>query len=236
MKPLMLISMLLILSVFCYAQEPQESYTLFLLDFEDRSGIENPLLAEFNNTIRFFLSRQTGAALVRLIPTSDRDALLARAAKMRPDATLIEQGLLAVGWANADALVVGSYTKQGEQWSLQAQVYHQREGHKARQNIRIQGDSVYHLLDEFPSKLLQQFTSTSDIDLTTDPLKAYEALRRGHYEAFREGHEELENYNTLGDYDKTLKLLLLCLVESYGLYGMLKLLTIIRRYFSRRYY
>jgi len=67
MKHLMLISMLLFISIVCYAQELQQSYTLLLMDFEDKSGIENPLLAAFNDTIDFVLSRQTGPVQVRLI-------------------------------------------------------------------------------------------------------------------------------------------------------------------------
>ena len=201
MKHLTFIIMLLIISISCYAQESQENYTLLLLDFEDRSGIDNPLLAAFNDTIDFVLSRQTGPVQVRLIPKSDRDALLARAVMMQPDKTLLEQGLLAAEWADADGLITGSYTKQGKQWSLQAQVYHRREGRKARQPIQIQGDSFYKLLDDFPAHLLKQFKA-SYIALTTNSWKAYEEYRKGRHEAF-------DNYNffvALEHYEKALKL------------------------------
>jgi tetratricopeptide (TPR) repeat protein len=200
MKHLMFIIMLLIISISCYAQESPKNYTLLLLPFEDRTGIENPLLAAFNDTIDFVLSRQTGPVQVRLIPKSDRDAFLARAAAMYSDKTLLDQGLLAAEWADADGLITGSYTKKGTQWSLQAQVYHLREGRKARQEIQIQGDSLYKLLDDFPAHLLKQFQA-SYIALTTNSWKAYEE--------FRKGHEELQNYNFFGAleyYDKALKL------------------------------
>ena len=179
MKYLMFLVILLIISIPCYTQEPQKNYTLLLVDFEDRTGIENPLLAAFNDTIDFVLSRQTGPVQVRLIPKPDRDALLARAAAMHSDKTLLEQGLLAAEWAVADGLITGSYTKQSTQWSLQAQVYHLRESRKARQDIQIQGDSLYKLLDDFPAHLLKQFKA-SYIALTTNSWKAYEAFRKGH--------------------------------------------------------
>ncbi len=201
MQRLMLIGILLAISISCYAQESQESYTLLLLDFEDRSGIENPLLAAFNDTISFVLSRQIHPVRIRSILTADRNALLARVAATQPDTTLLEQGLIVAEWVNADALIAGSYTKHGAQWSLEAQVYHRREGRKVRQEIKIQADSLYRLLDEFPAHLLQQFTDASYVALTTDSWKAYEE--------FRKGHETLENYNFLGAleyYNKALEL------------------------------
>lgn len=200
MKQLIFIGMLLIISVSCYAQEAQKNYTLLLLDFEDRSGVENPLLAFFNETIAFILSRQAGPVQVRMVPTLDRNALLAHAAKTQPDATPLEQGLLAAEWFDADALITGSYTKQGEQWSLESQVYHRREDRKTRQDIQIQGDNFYKLLDEFPAQLLQQFKA-SYVALTTNSWKAYEEYRRG--------REAFESYNFLGAlqyYDRALEL------------------------------
>jgi tetratricopeptide (TPR) repeat protein len=200
MRRLILIGMLLTISMSCYAQEAQESYTLLMLDFEDRTGIQNPLLARFNETIAFVLSRQTGPAQVRLIPTGDRSSLLASAAAMQPDKSVIEQGLLAAQRIDADALIAGSYTKKGKQWSLEAQVYDHRQGSKARQEIQIQGDSLYKLLDEFPAHLLQQF-ATGYVALTTDSWKAYEE--------FRKGHEAFANYDffvALEYYDKALEL------------------------------
>jgi len=200
MKYLVFIIILLIISISSYAQESQKNYMLLLVAFEDRTGIENPLLAAFNDTIDFVLSRQTGPVQVRLIPKSDRDALLARAAMMHSDKTLLERGLLAAEWADADGLITGSYTKQGTQWLLQAQVYHLKEGRKARQEIQIQGDSVYKLLDDFPAHLLKQFKA-SYITLTTNSWKAYEE--------FRKGHQALQNYNFFGAleyYDKALEL------------------------------
>ncbi len=201
MRRLMLIGVLLAISISCYAQESQESYMLLLLDFEDRSGIENPLLAAFNDTISFILSRQTHPVRVRTVLTADRDALLAHVAATQPDTTLLEQGLTVAEWVDADALIAGSYTKEGTEWSLEAQVYHRREGRKVRQEIKIQADSLYKLLDEFPAHLLQQFTDASYVALTTDSWKAYEE--------FRKGHETLGNYNFLGAleyYDKALEL------------------------------
>ena len=200
MKYLMFILIFLSISIPCYAQESKENYTLLLVDFEDRSGIENPLLAAFNDTIDFVLSRQTGPVQVRLIPKPDRDALLARAATMSPDKSLLDQALLAAEWTVADGLITGSYTKQGTQWLLQAQVYHLKEGRKARQEIQIQGDSVYKLLDDFPAHLLKQFEA-SYIALTTNSWKAYEE--------FYKGHEAFDNYNFFGAleyYDKALEL------------------------------
>lgn len=193
-------SLLLLISVTVGVHASPKSYTLLMLDFEDRSGINNPLLAKFNDTISYLLSEQTGDVQVRLIPTSDRDALLARAASTQPDATPVEEELLAAEWVDADALVTGSYTKMGEQWSLDAQVYHRREGGKARQPIHIKGDSVYYLLDSFPAQLLKQFDA-SFVALTTDSWKAYEA--------FRKGHQEFESYNFSGaltHYEKALEL------------------------------
>jgi tetratricopeptide (TPR) repeat protein len=217
MKYLMFILILLIISISSNAQEPQKNYTLLLLPFEDRTGIENPLLAAFNDTIDFVLSRQTGPVQVRLIPKFDRDAFLARAAAMHSDKTLLDQGLLAAEWADADGLITGSYTKKGTQWSLQGQVYHLREGRKARQEIQIQGDSVYKLLDDFPAELLKQYQA-SYIALTTNSWKAYEE--------FRKGHEALENYNFFGAldyYDNALKLdstLALAYAEQSRIYFM----------------
>jgi tetratricopeptide (TPR) repeat protein len=200
MKQLILIVMLLTISISRYAQESQESYTLLLLDFEDRTGIQNPLLATFNDTMAFVLSRQTGPVQVRMVPTSDRNALLARAATMQPDATLLEQGLLAAEWVDADALITGSYTKQGEQWSLESQVYHRREGSRTRHEIEIQGDNFYKLLDGFPAQLLKQFAA-SYIAVTTDSWKAYEEYREG-YEAFH----KFNFFVALEHYEKALKL------------------------------
>jgi tetratricopeptide (TPR) repeat protein len=218
MKHLILISMLLIISISCYAQGAQESYTLFLLDFEDRSGIQNPLLARFNDTVSFVLSRQTGPVQVYLVSKPNRDALLAQAAAVQPDKPLLEQGLLAAERADADALVTGSYTKQGEQWSLEAQVYHRREGGKARQEIQIQGNSLYRLLDEFPAHLLQQFANAGHVALTTDSWKAYEE--------FHKGHQAFENYDfflALEYYEKALALdptLALAYAEQSHIYAM----------------
>lgn len=93
---------------------------------------------------------------------------------MKPNATALDQALLAADSADADALVTGSYTKQGNLWSLQAQVYHRRAGQRAKQDIRISGDSVYNLLDEFPKQLLMQSTGTSSVALTTTSWKAKE--------------------------------------------------------------
>jgi len=200
MKHLILIGMLLAISISCYAQGAQESYTLLILDFEDRTGLENPLLEMFNDTMAFVLSRQTGPVQVRIVSTSDRNAFLARAATMQPDATPLEQGLLAAEWVDADALITGSYTKQGKQWSLESQVYHRREDRKTRQDIQIQGDNFYQLLDGFPAQLFQQFAA-SYVSLTTDSWKAYEE--------YCKGHEAFENYNFFGaleQYDKALEL------------------------------
>ena len=200
MKHLILIVMLLMIGISCYAQGAQESYTLLMLEFEDRTGLENPLLEAFNDTIDFVLSRQTGPVQVRVIPESHRDALLARAAVMQPDKTPLELGLLVAEWVDVDALTRGSYTKQGELWSLEAEVYHRREGIKTRQEIQIQGDNVYKLLDGFPAHLLQQFKA-GYIALTTDSWKAYEE--------FRKGHQESEYYNHFGaleHYDEALAL------------------------------
>ena len=85
MRRLITIPMLLIISVSCYAQGVQESYTLLMLDFENRSGIENPLLAMFSDAIDFGLSRQTGPIQVRMVPGSLRDAFMARATAGQPD-------------------------------------------------------------------------------------------------------------------------------------------------------
>jgi len=218
MKQLILIGMLLMTGISCYAQESQESYTLLMLEFENRTGLENPLLEMFNDTMAFVLSRQTGPVQVRMVPTSDRNALLARAAKMQPDATPLEQGQLAAEWVDADALITGSYTKQGEEWSLESQVYHRREDRKTRQEIQIQGDNFYKLLDGFPAQLFQQFAANY-IALTTDSWKAYEE--------FREGLQQFENYNFFGaleHYDRALELdptLALAYAEQNHVYAMM---------------
>ncbi|MFB3042630.1 MAG: hypothetical protein ACE1ZS_12625 [Candidatus Poribacteria bacterium] len=52
------IMLLTLITVTTYAQ--QESHTLLLMDFEDKSGVQNPLLAHVSNTISF-LGRPTGA-------------------------------------------------------------------------------------------------------------------------------------------------------------------------------
>jgi len=192
--------MLLMIGISCYAQESQESYTLLMLEFENRTGLENPLLDAFNETVAFVLSRQTGPVHVGLVPAADQKTLLMRAARMHRDKSSLEQGLLAAEWVDADALVAGSYTKGEKQWSLESQVYHRREGIKTRQEIQIQGDSLYQLMDEFPAHLLQQFAA-SYAALTTDSWKAYEE--------FRKGHEAFDNYNFLGSlehYEEALEL------------------------------
>jgi len=216
-KRLILTSMLLILTIACYTQAAQERYTLLMLDFEDKSGIENPLLAMFNDAIDFGLSRQTGPVQVRLMPKSLRDAFLARASSAQPDLPLVDQGLQAAELADADGLIMGSYTRQGDQWSLEAQVYHRREGSKTLQDIQIQGDSVYYLLDNFPAQLLQQF-SAGYVALTTNSWKAYEE--------YRKGHEAFAQYNffvALEHYEKALKLdptLALAYAEQSYIYFM----------------
>lgn len=204
---LKLAGMLLMISISCYAQGSQESCLLLLLDFEDRSGTENPLLADSNDTIAFMLSRQTGPVRMRVVSTEDRNALVTRAAAMQPDLDLLERGLLVAEWVNANALITGSYDKQGEQWTLEVQVYHRREDRKIRQDIRIQGNSLYQLLDEFPAQLLQQFTDATHVELTTESWKAYEEYRKGHQQfEYYNALGALEHYNAAIELDPTLAL------------------------------
>jgi hypothetical protein len=219
MKHLIFIGMLLVISISCYAQGAQESYTVLMLDFEDRTGLENPLLEAFDDTISFVLSRQAGPVQVSVIPKSYRDALMARVAATEPGKTPLEQGLLVAEWVDADALTAGSYTKQGTEWSLEAEVYHRRAGRKTRKEIQIQGDNVYKLLDGFPAQLLQQFTDASYVALTTDSWKAYEE--------FRKGLQQFEYYNFLGalqQYEKAIALdptLALAYAEQSHVYALM---------------
>ena len=183
------------------AHAQQENYTLLLMEFENQSGIDNPLLNSFNDTMSFVLSRQAEGVQVRVIPSADRDALLTRAANTQPDATPLDQALLATELIDADALVTGSYTKQGDLWLMAAQVYHRKGESKARQEIAIQDEAVYGLLDAFPAQLLPQFTGAGSVAITTDSWKAYEE--------FRKGHEQFEGYNFFGaleHYDRALQL------------------------------
>lgn len=109
---------------------PHEEYTLFVGEFENRTGIVNPLLDSVNDTLDFLFSR---SQLANIHPVSSglRSAYLQRARYEQPNVNAIQLNLLAGRYAKADAVLVGSYSKTGAEWSMDAQLYVTRGGSRA---------------------------------------------------------------------------------------------------------
>jgi len=115
------ISMLLILSIFCHAQEAGE-YRLFVGEFENRAGIVNPLLDFLSDTLSFLFSRSELAEIHPISPGL-RSACLQRARNEQPNVDAIHINLSAAEYARADAVLVGFYTKTEAQWAMEAELY-----------------------------------------------------------------------------------------------------------------
>jgi len=60
--------------------------------------------------------------------------------------------MLAARYSKADAVLVGSYTKTADEWSMVAQLFVMREGAQAREEIQLAGGDVYRLLDSLASE------------------------------------------------------------------------------------
>jgi tetratricopeptide (TPR) repeat protein len=188
MKRLMVIGVLLLFGVICYAQEP-EVHTLFIGEFENRADIENPLLNYLNDTLSFLFSR---SQLAKINPTSAglRSAYLQWARNEQPDSDATQITLLAAEHAGANVVLMGSYTKTGDQWTMEARLYMIRGGGRAREDIQLAGDSVYSLLDNLAGEVSKRLGAGQYTLLST---KSWEA-----YEYYRQGHSSYYNFDLMG--------------------------------------
>ena len=118
MRRLMLIVMLLVFSVHCYAQE-QAEYTLLMGEFEDRTGVANPLLVYLTDTLNFLFSRSELAS-IHPISSGLRTAYLQKARNEHPDADATQLSLLAEEYAEANAAIVGFYHTHDRRRSVSA--------------------------------------------------------------------------------------------------------------------
>lgn len=170
--------MLLMISVSCYAQGSGE-YTLFVGEFENRTDIVNPLLSYLSDTLDFLFSRSKLADIQPVSPGL-RSAYLQRARNENPDLDAAQLTLLAAKYANADAVLVGFYTKTDTQWTMEAQLSVTREDRRARENIRLVRKDVYSLLDNMAAEVGKRLGMGQYMLLSTKSWEAYEAYRQGH--------------------------------------------------------
>gem|GEM_PF-2017235 len=170
--------LLLILGMSAYAQGAEE-YTLFVGEFENRTGLVNPLLDFVSDTLSFLLSRSQLASIHPVSPGL-RSAYLQRARYEQPNVVATQLNLLAAEYARADAVLVGSYTKTGAQWSMDAQLYVMREGSRAEEDIHIAGKDAYYLLDGLAAEVGKRLGKAQYMLLSTPSWEAYESYRRGH--------------------------------------------------------
>jgi tetratricopeptide (TPR) repeat protein len=184
----MLIIMLLLSGVTCYAQET-EVHTLFIGEFENRADIENPLLSYLNDTLSFLFSRSK-LAKINPISAGLRSAYMQWSRNEQPDSDATQVTLLAAEHAGANAVLMGSYTKTGEQWTMEAQLYMIRGGGRAREDIQLAGDSVYSLLDNLAGEVSKRLGAGQYTLLST---KSWEA-----YEYYRQGHSSYYNFDLMG--------------------------------------
>lgn len=188
MRRLIFVGIILLFGVSCYAQEP-EVHTLFIGEFENRADIENPLLDYLNDTLSFLFSR---SQLAKINPVSAglRSAYLQWARNEQPDSDATQVTLLAAEHAGANAVLMGSYTRTGEQWTMEAQLYMIRGGGRAREDIQLAGDSVYSLLDNLAGEVSKRLGAGQYTLLST---KSWEA-----YEYYRQGHSSYYNFDLMG--------------------------------------
>jgi len=174
----MLVSILLLFSFSFYAQGAGE-YTLFVGEFENKSDVVNPMLSYLTDTLDFLFSR---SKLARIHPISPgvRSAYLRRAQREQPNIDPTQLNLLAAGYGNADAVLAGSYTKVGDEWTMTTQLFVMREGSQAREDIQLAGGDVYRLLDNLAAEVSKRLGAGQYVLLSTKSWEAYEAYRRGH--------------------------------------------------------
>ena len=169
--------LLLVIGIPTYAQEPD--YTLFVGEFGDRTGIGNPLLLYLNDTLDFLFSRSELAEIHTISPGL-RSAYLQMARNQQPNADITQLTLLAAEYAKANAILMGSYGKEGPQWFMEAQLYVMRGEGQAREDIRLVGEDMYHLLDDLAAEVGRRLGTGQYTLLSTSSWEAYEAYRRGH--------------------------------------------------------
>jgi len=179
MKHLMFITMLLIISIACYAQESQE-YTLFVGDFENKAGIENPILTHLSSSLDHSFPRSE-LVKIKTISPGLRSAYLRSARLNSPlDADATQLALLAAKYAQANAVLVGSYTKVGRQWQMETQLYVMREGSQAKEEIKLQEASLFVVLDNLAAEVSKRLGTEQYMMLSTLSWVAYKAYRQGH--------------------------------------------------------
>lgn len=188
MKRLILIGVLLLLGISCYVQGAEE-YTLFVGDFENKSGVVNPMLSYLNDTLNFLFSRSKLADIHPISPGL-RSAYLRRARIEQPNVVAAQITMLAARYSKADAVLVGSYTKTGDEWSMGAQLFVMREGAQAREEIQLAGGDVYRLLDSLAAEVGKRLGTGEYMFLSTQSWEAYES--------YRNGHQAYYNFDTLG--------------------------------------
>ena len=169
--------LLLVIGIPTYAQEPD--YTLFVGEFGDRTGIGNPLLLYLNDTLDFLFSRSE-LAKINTISPGLRSAYLQMARNQHPNADITQLTLLAAEYAKANAVLAGSYGKEGPQWSMEAQLYVMRGEGQAREDVRLVGEDMYHLLDALAAEVGKRLGTGQYTLLSTSSWEAYEAYRQGH--------------------------------------------------------
>jgi tetratricopeptide (TPR) repeat protein len=168
---------LLILGTSGYAQGAEN--TLFVGEFENRTDIVNPLLSFISDTLNFLFSRSE-LADIRPIPAGLRSAYLQRARNEQPNVDATQLNLLAAEYGKADAVLLGSYSKTGAQWTMDTQLYVTRGGGRAKEDIRLTGDDVYRLLDSLAAEVSKRLGTGQYMLLSTPSWEAYESYRRGH--------------------------------------------------------
>jgi len=149
-KCIMLTGILLLLGISCYVQGAEE-YTLFVGDFENKSDVINPMLSLLSDSLAHSFSRSKLADIHPISPGL-RSAYLRRARTEQPNVVAAQITMLAARYSKADAVLVGSYTKTADEWSMVAQLFVMREGAQAREEIQLAGGDVYRLLDSLASE------------------------------------------------------------------------------------
>ncbi len=184
----MLVSILLLFSFSFYAQGAGE-YTLFVGEFENKSDVVNPLLSYLSDSLAHSFSRSKLAEINPISPGM-RSAYLRRARREQPNIDSTQLALLAAKYGKADAVLVGSYTKTGEEWSMEAQLFVAREGSQAREDIQLSGGDIYRLLDSLAAEVSKRLGAGEYMLLSTASWEAYES--------YRQGHQAFYYFNTMG--------------------------------------
>jgi len=178
MRHLIIVSVLLLFIIPCDAQESGE-YTLFVGEFENKTGIVNPLLALLGDTLNHVFSRSEQVR-INTISSGLRSAYLQSALNEQPGADATQIAVRAAEYANADVVLIGSYSKTDAQWTMAAQLYVMRQGSRAREDIRLSGDSLYRLLDNLAAEVTKRLGVGQYVLLSTQSWEAYEEYRQGH--------------------------------------------------------